>query len=399
MGYGIKNHTFILTRLLSHRVWNLLLIVFCVVLLFLGHGKENRLKKVRAVISTYMSPVLETISKPASFASEAVDDARKFVSLSEEVDRLKGENEKLRHLQTVALQNDIKLKQLQSFLNLKLDPRIRYITSRAIANVDSPYKDSISLNAGRKNGVAKGHAVIDQNGFLGQVSEVDESSSRVLLITDLNSRIPVRLDPGGVSAMLVGAQNNTAELKYFPFDYALKPDTKIYTSGEGALLPAGILIGHVVKKDEKSTVTLAANLKHINYVKILSLKMGYQYQVTQAVMKLPPLPQQQMAIRKKFSQAKGAKPHEQGAQTQSPDPASSGHAGLSQQALASTGHVPQDFGLLNLEKSRPAKKKTYRQNREPRFVSWRDRQRLRARYRQTYRDRYWRSRAFSGNLN
>jgi cell shape-determining protein MreC len=142
-----------LRNILSHRIWSVLLVVLSVILLFLGHGKDDSLRETRNIISTYTAPVLAALSKPFSLANEAVEDVTKLVSLKEEVDRLREENEKLRHLKTEASQKDIKLKQLQSFLNLKIDPHIQYLTARVIADLNSPYKESLRLNVGAQNRV------------------------------------------------------------------------------------------------------------------------------------------------------------------------------------------------------------------------------------------------------
>jgi len=383
VAYGMHKQESFLRRFLSHRIWSVLLVVLSVILLFLGHGKDDSLRETRQIISTYTAPVLAALSKPFSMANEAVEDVTKLVSLKEEVDRLRAENEKLHFLKTEASQKEIKLKQLQSFLNLKIDPHIQYLTARVIADLKSPYQDSLRVNVGKANSVQKGYAVIDQNGFLGQVIRADNKASTVMLVSDINSRIPVRLEPGGVSAMLVGQQEGKAELKFLPFGYLMKKGIKIYTSGHGALLPAGIPIGEIKLKDAALHVALYGNLDKTNYVKILGLKDEQRHHVKQAVMKRAP----QDASEKEISQNKNMtflSPHLASLEPNFSLP------GENSNSVAS-GVIPPTAPPVLKKKTVRVKKKKYRSTRYRRYYQWR--------YRQSLSERRFRAQVFSGGLN
>ena len=107
MRYGINKQRNFLHRLLFHRIWSVVLVIFCVILLFLGHGKDNSLADIRQKISTYTAPVLAALSSPFTMANEAVERVGRLVSLKEEVDRLTEENEKLRHFRTINKKKDM----------------------------------------------------------------------------------------------------------------------------------------------------------------------------------------------------------------------------------------------------------------------------------------------------
>ena len=123
------------------------------------------------------------------------------------------------------------------------------VSARVMIDKSSLYLNSFILNSGTNNSIKKGLAVLDKNNFIGRIVDVNFFSSRVLLITDLNSKIPVIIEPSGNHAILSGQGSDLPNLQYLPENNQVKEGDKIYTSGKEGIFNPGIPIGKVKKKD------------------------------------------------------------------------------------------------------------------------------------------------------
>ena len=119
------------------------------------------------------------------------------------------------------------------------------VTGSVIADARGPFLRSALINLGRDNGVRVGYAVIDGDGLIGRVVDAGSSVARVLLLSDLNSRIPVLVGPAGIRALVSG--DNAAELKleFLPDGASLYAGDEVYTSGSEGVLPRGLRVGVV----------------------------------------------------------------------------------------------------------------------------------------------------------
>ena len=126
------------------------------------------------------------------------------------------------------------------------------------------------VNKGSKNNIQKGMAVISEYHLIGKVEEVNYTTSRVLLLSDLNSKIPVIIEPEGVKAILSGGEGNIGEIKYQKDKVSIADDSIVYSSGSGGILKAGIPIGKIKINNEKINVEFFKDFNQISFVKILS---------------------------------------------------------------------------------------------------------------------------------
>ena len=112
-------------------------------------------------------------------------------------------------------------------------------------------------------------AVLDGKNFIGRIVDVNFFSSRVLLVSDLNSKIPVVIEPSGNHAILSGHGDKRPTLKYLPENHTVKDGDKIYTSGKGAIFSPGIPVGITKVKGGKIAVSLFSDLSQITFVNII----------------------------------------------------------------------------------------------------------------------------------
>ena len=116
-------------------------------------------------------------------------------------------------------------------------------------------------------------AALDETYLVGKVVEVNYLTSRVLLISDLNSKIPVSIEPGGYQSILSGSGKDFAVLQYLKEDYPIIDDNLVYTSGSGGVFRAGIPIGKIKSlNDNDKIVDFFSDLSQLRFVKIISFK-------------------------------------------------------------------------------------------------------------------------------
>ena len=186
----------------------------------------------------------------------------------------KSVKEKLTKLESEKYQTEFIIKE-----NKRLKELIEeyvYISDELVAKVlidkKSPFLRSIILNKGSKDEVMLGMAVLDRGYLVGKIVEVNYATSRALLISDLNSKIPVSIEPGNIQSILSGTGDDNGKIEYLQDDLEIQDKSIIYTSGSGALFKPGIPVGIVSKKIEVNNVNFFSNLSQLTFVKLVSYK-------------------------------------------------------------------------------------------------------------------------------
>ena len=132
----------------------------------------------------------------------------------------------------------------------------------------SPYLNSFIINSGSNKEIKNGMAVLDGKNFVGRIVDVNFFSSRVLLVTDLNSKIPVSIEPSGHQAILSGHGTKEPTLEYLPKNHQVQSGNKVYTSGKEGIFAPGIPIGEVKIDAEKIFVSLFSDISQIVFINI-----------------------------------------------------------------------------------------------------------------------------------
>ena len=151
-----------------------------------------------------------------------------------------------------------------------------HIYAKVLVDNDSPYLKSIILNKGSKDNVKIGMAIVDESYLVGKIIEVNYTNSRALLLSDLNSKIPVLLEPFDMHAVLSGTGQNYGIIEYTKEEYRnlMQGDVIVYSSGQGGLFKPGLPVGRLKYEGENNLIDFFSDFRQLDYVKIISYKMG-----------------------------------------------------------------------------------------------------------------------------
>ena len=247
-----------------------LLAAAAVGLLILGKAGAPLVEGLRLTITDTAAPVLDVLSRPVATATAVIEEVRELVNLRGENARLREDNERLRQWHSTARKLAQQNAAFRELLDFVADPRPAFITARVIGDSGGAFVRTLLLNAGTRNGVRKGQAVISGDGMVGRVVETGARSARILLLTDLNSRVPVVVESTRVPAILAGDNTDRQRLMFLPVNARVAPGDRIVTSGQGGLLPPGLPVGVIVTVDESAVrVQPFVDWHTLEYVRVL----------------------------------------------------------------------------------------------------------------------------------
>ena len=148
------------------------------------------------------------------------------------------------------------------------------ILAKVIVDKQSPFLKSIIVNKGSKHGVILGMGVLDQEYLVGKVVEVNFTTSRVLLLSDLNSKIPVDILPNNIQSILSGTGDNIGKIQYIKEEALIESESVVYTSGAGGIFKPGVPIGRTVKNSLNSEINVEfySEFSQLRFVKLRSYK-------------------------------------------------------------------------------------------------------------------------------
>ncbi|MBV9826150.1 MAG: rod shape-determining protein MreC [Alphaproteobacteria bacterium] len=273
-----------------------LLILLSVAIIILGKADQTMFESLRTAVADRAAPLLDILSRPLSAASSAVDHARGLVEIYQDNQRLTEENTRLLQWQQIALKLSSDNQQLRGLLKAIPESAVSYETARVIANSGGRYVRTVMINAGTDQGLARGQAAVASEGLIGRLTEVGSRAARVLLITDLNSRIPVVVERTHANAVLAGDNSERPRLLYLSDSAALQVGDRIVTSGEGGVFPPGLAVGVVA--------SLANGIPQVEPFVELS-QLGYVVVVDYGLSAALPPPASPMATRAS-AKAKGS---------------------------------------------------------------------------------------------
>ncbi|HAI32230.1 MULTISPECIES: rod shape-determining protein MreC [unclassified Thalassospira] len=266
---GPQQRIFSPLRTALHRFAFILLILSAFGLMLLGKADTVLIERIRAASADLVSPVMNVISRPAASINELTDKIYNLAHLYEENERLRRENQQLLAWQQAARNLSHENARLRDLASYTSPPALHLVTSRVIADMGGAYAHSVMISAGSRDGVAKGQAVISDEGLIGRVAEAGYQASRVLLITDINSRVPVVVENSRDRAFLSGDNTNRPLLTFLTADAAVAPGDRILTSGHGGAFPPGIPIGVVSSVSENAVRVAPMFRRHqLEYLRV-----------------------------------------------------------------------------------------------------------------------------------
>jgi rod shape-determining protein MreC len=222
-----------------------LLIAVSVAIVMIGKADQGVFASLRTAVADDVSPLLDTLSRPLGSAAAAVQRVRGFFRTYADNRRLERDNARLLEWQQVALKLSDQNAQLRKLLRVVPEKSVSFVTARIIASSGGGFVRTLMVNAGADQGAARGEAALAGGGLAGRLTEVGSRAARVLLITDLNSRIPVIDQRSHQPAILAGDNSDRPKLLYVKDPGAIQVGDRVVTSGDGGVLPPGLPVGIV----------------------------------------------------------------------------------------------------------------------------------------------------------
>ena len=246
----------------------LLLILFG---LFVVWRIDNpRVEKFRALVIDTFVPNFEWILRPMTSVVKLAQDYQSYEKLLEQNKELRRELQQMKSWKEAALQLEEENARLLDLNQLRLDSKLTHVSGIVIADSGSPFRQSVLLNIGSRDGIQDGWAAMDGLGLVGRISGVGSSTSRVILLTDNASQIPVIVQPSGQRAILMGDNSFAPPVEFIENVDLVRPGDRIVTSGGGGVLPAGLLVGTLaMDPNGRLRTRLAADYERLEFLKVL----------------------------------------------------------------------------------------------------------------------------------
>ena len=277
-GPTVTSRTVSVVRIASLRAWAqrfslALLVLGSVGLMMVGKFDVVLLDGVRSRVTDAVAPILDAFSRPAATAADVVEEGRHLWSLRSENARLLAENANLLRYQAVAHRLEAENQRLRELVAYFPAQAHEFATARVIADNSGAFVRSIAINLGADNGVRDGQTILGGIGLVGRTVQTGDRSSRVLLITDLNARIPVMVERSRLRAVLAGDNTAQPRLIHLPPESFTQVGDRVVTSGHGGMFPYGLPVGVVAAiEDGVVRVEPLEDLGRLEYVRILEFE-------------------------------------------------------------------------------------------------------------------------------
>ncbi|HLZ66800.1 MAG TPA: rod shape-determining protein MreC [Aliidongia sp.] len=251
------------------------LVLLSVAIMVIGRADGTLVEHVRTKTNDMLAPVLEAVTQPVAAVTAVAGHVRALAELYRENERLKTENTALLQWQQVARRLDNENSGLRTLLNYQPEGSTWFITGRVIGTSGGAYSRNLLINRGTLDSVAKGQAVASGTGLVGRVTEVGDRAARVLMITDLNSRIPVAIDGNHDRAILAGDNTDRPQLAYVGPHTKINIGDRIVTSGDGGVFPPGMPVGTIASVDGGLIrVEPFADLSRIEFLRVVDFGLA-----------------------------------------------------------------------------------------------------------------------------
>ena len=252
------------------RLVHVVLIALSFSLMFVGKADLVAMRDLRMSSNDFLAPVIDFVSAPIRGVETMAEGIRTVASLRAENVRLQAENDLLQRWRRRAEILESENQQLRSVTGTVSDENRSLITARAVTAPGGSFAHTILIAIGDENGIAAGDPVITSNGLVGIVYEVGRAYARVLMISDINARIPVMLASSSWPGLTIGRNGEYLELAFLPAEARPEVGELVLTSGHGGILPAGLAVGRVDRVDgDNIWVRPAVEFRNLGYVSVL----------------------------------------------------------------------------------------------------------------------------------
>ncbi|MDT8854190.1 rod shape-determining protein MreC [Paracoccaceae bacterium Fryx2] len=246
------------------------LVLLLLAIFLLWRIDSPRVERFRAALVDRIVPNLDWAMAPVTRAAAMIEDFQSYTRIYEQNQELRRELQQMKAWKEAALQLEQKNARLLDLNQVRLDPNLTHVTGVVLADSGSPFRQSVLLNVGARDGIRDGWAAMDGIGLVGRISGVGRATARVILLTDSNSRIPVTVQPSGQRALLSGDNSPAPPLEFLEKPDLVRPGDRVVTSGDGGVFPAGLMVGEVaLGPDRRLRVRLSADYQRLEFLRVL----------------------------------------------------------------------------------------------------------------------------------
>ena len=265
---GISIRSAFLRKGTQQRFSLFVLAIISILLIFLETIETKPLNKIRSFVKDVVYRTAVVVTYPTKIFSGSYNVVENHFSLYKNYNDLKKENDNLKNQYSKAKFLELENSQLRKLIDEQAQSESNLVSARVMLDEQSPYLNSFVINIGSNKEIKNGMAVLDGKNFIGRIVDVNFFSSRILLVTDLNSKIPVISEPSGNHAILSGHGNSRPTLEYFSENQKIHENDIIYTSGKEGIFAPGIPIGEAKIAKDIIEVQLYSELNEITFVNI-----------------------------------------------------------------------------------------------------------------------------------
>lgn len=246
-------------------------LLLCLLGLFLLWRIDSpRVERFRAQVVDTVVPNFDWAMAPVTGAVNILRDFQSYTRIYQQNQELRRELQQMKAWKEAALQLEQENARLLDLNNVQLDPRLTFVTGVVLADSGSPFRQSVLLNVGGRDGIVDGWAAMDGLGLVGRISGVGNNTARVILLTDTSSRVPVTIQPSGQQALLIGDNTAAPVIDFIEDTDQVRPGDRVMSSGDGGVFPAGLLVGQVaLDPGGRMRIRLAADYERLKFLRVL----------------------------------------------------------------------------------------------------------------------------------
>lgn len=246
------------------------LIVLLLGLFLLWRIDSPRVERVRIELIDRVVPNFSWATSPLTGTINILRSARSYTRIYQQNKDLRRELQQMKAWKEAALQREQENARLLDLNKVRLDPKFTKITGVVLADSGSPFRQTVLLNIGKRDGIVDGWAAIDGIGLVGRIAGVGERTSRVILLGDTSSRVAVTIESNGQTGLVVGDNTSRPQIEFLENPETVRPGDRVMTSGDGGVFPSGILVGQVTQTQSgRLRVRLAADMQRLEFLRVI----------------------------------------------------------------------------------------------------------------------------------
>ena len=242
----------------------------CLALFVLWRIDNQRAERIRMALVDRFVPTIDWSFGPINSIARMIEDFESYTGVYQQNQELREELQRMKGWREAAVQLEQQNARLRELNNVRLSPRLTFVTGEILADSGSPFRQSGLVNIGARDGVVEGAAAMDGLGLVGRVVGLSQNSARILFLTDASSRVAATVRPLGQRTIVAGDNTAAPPLEFVENVEDVRPGDRVVTSGSDGIFPPDLLIGQVYQgPDGRLRVRLSADYRRLRYLRIL----------------------------------------------------------------------------------------------------------------------------------